>query len=576
MRESRRGEIALFAAALALRIAWAADLSRLPFFDLPTGDSLFYARRAAEIAGGGWIGRELSYPSSPLYPYLIAPFLVVGGRAAFWGIYLFQALLDASSAVLLRRTGKALFGARAGWIAGTAWAFYGLSVFYSADVMEATAAAFLANLFFCLLVTRRAEPSRGGHALGAGAALAAAALLRPHFLPLLPVALLASCALAPRGLRLRSAGAFAAGAGVLLGLSLARNVAASGEVVLVSPYSGLNAYLGNRRGAPGILAFPSGRGLRNDVDLREAAHAYPESVEGRRMSETEVSRFWWLETRREIAADPAAWAVLMARKLKLFWDSYEIPNHLDFEYFRGDSLPLAIAFVPFGLLAPLALLGMALVVTSPRDPRHVALVLLTLAYGASCSLFFIADRFRLPVCGWIALLAGFALDRILARAASGRWPAAIVAAGATIVLAFVLHVPPPPVHGTREHVMVAAALSGRGRIADAERLLRSAIDTDPGSAIAHFNLGRLLGSQGRAAEAEGEIGEAARLAPGFPAAQAALADLARSRGTPEGEAEARRRWEAALAIEPYGREADRIREALRSAGAEDPSPGDRR
>ena len=44
-----------------------------------------------------WLGEELTYPSSPLYPYLIAPFFLLGGRMTFWAIYLFQAALDAMS-----------------------------------------------------------------------------------------------------------------------------------------------------------------------------------------------------------------------------------------------------------------------------------------------------------------------------------------------------------------------------------------------------------------------------------------------------------------------------------------------
>jgi tetratricopeptide (TPR) repeat protein len=577
MPEARRREILLVAGALLLRLGWMWEMSRLPFFDLPTSDSLFYAQQAARIAQGHLIGTELSYPSSPLYPYIIAPLFLLGGKTAFAGVYLLQALLDALSVVLVARIAGSIFGRRAAWIAGAAWAGYGLAVFFTADLMEATAAAALANLSLYLLVASTAEGS-ASRWFGSGASLAAAALLRPQIIPLLPLAAAGAALLVARARRARAAIIFTAGVSLLLGLSLARNLAVSGEMVLVSPYSGLNAYLGNHRGARGYLSFPPGRGLRNDVDLKEAAHAYPEAIEGRPLRESEVSAFWWRETAREIAADPAGFAALALRKLALFWSSYEAPNHLDFEFFRATSLSLSLAAIPFGLIAPLSLTGVALTFTRAwRDRRILLVSLLAVAYGLSCALFFIADRFRLPVTGWLVVLAAGALTEILERASARRHVAALAPAALALLLGFALHAPPPAATGSREHVMVAAALAGRGRVDEAERLLRRAVAIDPGSAVARYNLGRLLIANGRAEEGGAALLEAARLSPDFSAAQAALGDLAMRAGTPAGNEEARRRYEAALAIEPYGREAARIRQAIAALDAKAPaSPGARR
>src|SRR5262249_26753371 len=170
--------------------------------------------------------------------------------------------------------------------------------------------------------------------------------------------------------RRRAAAALALGAILPLGLSLARNVAASGEWVVVSPYSGLNAYLGNHRGARGYLEFPKGVGLTNDVDLKEAAHVYPEAVEGRRLSESQVSAFWWRQTLREVAADPAAWLALLARKIALFWAPRETPNHLDFDFFRAASPALSAAAIPFALAGPAALAGLALALAGGLPDRR--------------------------------------------------------------------------------------------------------------------------------------------------------------------------------------------------------------
>ena len=591
MSEGRRGEIVLFGSALALRLVWATDLLRNPFLAFPTGDGLFYARQAARIASGSLIGSELSYPSSPLYPYLIAPFIALPGRSGFLAIAVLQAILDAASALLVRRTASSLFGAAAGWIAGIAWAGYGTAVFFASDAVEATTATFFANLaLFLLIVPARGDGARedGGsrrraegasaasprRSLFAGAWFGTAALLRPHFLVLLPLAAVLLLRGVPRRAALRGAASFGAGAALLLGLSLARNLAISGEPILVSPHSGLNAYLGNRRGANGYLTFPAGVGLRNDMDLREAARLYPEAAAGRSLSERDLSRFWWRETVREVLSDPAAWSLLMARKLRLFWSSYEAPNHLDFYFFRESSIALAIAAVPFGLIAPTALLGAGLVFAGAlRGRGAIAVALLALAYSGVCAAFFIADRFRLPATGWIVILASGGVSWILRAASGGRGARAAVAGLLVAALALALRVPPPPSHGAREHVMLAAALAGRGRTGEAERMLRRAVEIDPASSVARFNLGRLLASSGREAEGEEALKEAVRLAPDFAAAHAALGDLAARSGREGADTEARRSYERALGLEPYGPEADRIRNLLSGAGGNVPGPG---
>jgi tetratricopeptide (TPR) repeat protein len=558
MAEERRRDVLVFAGALLLRLLWILDLSRLPFFDLPTSDSLFYASQAARILDGHLLGTGLSYPSSPLYPYLIAPLLALDGRGAFWAIYMIQAVADSASALLLGRVASALFGRAAGWLAGAGWAAYGLAVFFSADLMEATLSAFLANLFLYLLIVRRRPPL-------AGLALGAACLLRPHFLPLIPLAgagIIYLGASRRRAVTMAAFAWFAAAAALPLGLSAARNYAISGEIVLISPYSGLNAYLGNHRGATGTIAFPEGKGLRNDVDLKAAAHVYPESIAGGPLSESAVSSFWWRETLHEIRKDPRGWAGLMAAKIRLFWSSWEAPTHLDFYYFRGGSIPLSLAAVPFGLMAPLALAAAILALAGrllldDREKARAALVLaaLTLAYGLLTSLFFIGDRFRLSVAGWIFVLASGGAAWFATTLSHAPRRAAVLPAACVVAIAVSLHVAPGAGLGVRERVLVAASLAGRGRTAEAELLLRRAVAIDPRSALARYNLARLLARSRRIAEARTEAESAVDLSPRFPAAHALAGDLAETLGDREA---AMGHYRQALEIEPYGAEARKL------------------
>jgi Flp pilus assembly protein TadD len=60
------------------------------------------------------------------------------------------------------------------------------------------------------------------------------------------------------------------------------------------------------------------------------------------------------------------------------------------------------------------------------------------------------------------------------------------------------------------------------RLDDAAREFREAVRLDPGSALAHTNLGYILYLQGHRDEAIAEYREALRLQPGFPLAAANL------------------------------------------------------
>jgi len=326
MSEGRRGDLLLFAAALLVRLAWVADLSRLPFFDLRRGtlSSTPGRRRGSPAAPRSEANSRtraapLPVPDGALLPTAgAAPPSPRSGSA--------RRSSTRPTRFLLRRAGAALFGPPAGWTAGIAWAGTALAVFFSGDLVEATAAAFLADLALLLLLARP-SPARDGLAgLSLAAALAPAAAGPPHD----PDRRGVPSRAAPR----REAMAVGRGA-PRRRVDPARRLPRPQRRRLRRadpdlPYSGLNAYLGNRAGATGYLTFPSGVGLRNDMDLKEAARLYPEAAEGRALTEGEVSRFWWRETAREIGRDPGAWAALMVRKGRLFWASYEPPNHLDF------------------------------------------------------------------------------------------------------------------------------------------------------------------------------------------------------------------------------------------------------
>ena len=100
-------------------------------------------------------------------------------------------------------------------------------------------------------------------------------------------------------------------------------------------------------------------------------------------------------------------------KTYLFWHGHEVGRNQDLYYARNFSSLLSmllwkssIAF-PFGVLAPLALLGIGLLWREGlhREPGSALLLLFLLSYALSVVLFFVTARYRLPVVPVLLLFA---------------------------------------------------------------------------------------------------------------------------------------------------------------------------
>ncbi|HVR08944.1 MAG TPA: hypothetical protein VMW75_12920, partial [Thermoanaerobaculia bacterium] len=486
---------AVFALALAVRLAYNFEIRDLPTLHELVMDAQRYDALARDILDHGWRPREAFY-QAPLYPYLLAAVYAVSGRSAT-AMRLVQAAAGALTAALAaiaagrlcqRAPGGGRDGAsdrrQAGAVAAAAGvmaALYAPAVFYTPLLLKTVPALLCESAALVLLLPpsgRAVSPARG---LAAGLALGGAALLQESLLLLAPAAalyLLAASSKAgtaesspgaeprhaggmaetappgaeprhpdgtagtappgaepPRagtaspGSRLagsrhaaargpkwswpaswaRAGAALALLAGTALALAPAAllNYAAGGELLLTSSQGGMNFYIGNARGATGTYAALSSGSQapeRQRADAERLAAAFATRERGRAVAAAhltpgEVSRLFWRETGREIAADPRAWLRLMLRKVRLFWNAYEVPDAEGFRVYRRESLLLSFDPVVFGTVAPLAAAGLLALARGDARQRRGALLLALLA-GTVCVsvvLFFVFGRYRLAV-----------------------------------------------------------------------------------------------------------------------------------------------------------------------------------
>lgn len=504
-RAKRRRLLLLVAAlAVAARLVYLAQSARSPFFSRPIVDAQTYDDMAVRIAAG-----EEPIPAPffqpPLYPYALGLLYALFGRSLLLA-RLLQMAAGTASACLIFALGERTFGRRVGLAAALAFSLYGPMIFYEGELL-APALIVLLNLLLAQSALAAIEKPSPGRALLTGALLGLSALAMSVVLPMALVIPL--CAWrswrgpAPRpgprrGLALL--GAFAAGLALVIAPVAWRNWRVGGELVPISTNGGINFFLGSGADFERKLAIRPGYewdGLLNEPIRQGIVSAGGQSEYFRR------------KALRLIAADPAGYGRVLLRKLRHLAGGGEIMRDIDIYAYRQYSALLSLlawkkglAF-PFGLLLPLALLGMALAVR--RRVRGAGLLLaFVLAHAAVLLAFFVTSRYRLNVLPFLALFAAYGglglWDLLRAR----RWRRALPAVAGTLLLLALCNWRVGAM--SREFSADACynlgtRLMHEGNLAAAREWLLRATAVDPLDPGANGNLGVIHEREGRPQEA---------------------------------------------------------------------------
>jgi len=509
-------------------------------------DARFFAETAAAIRGGHGAG-EHPYLLSPLYPYFLALFPSIEGEPATQaalGVRAVQAGLGAATCVLAARIAARAGGRGAGWMAGLATAFFGPLVHYETSVLVAGPQALFLTLAVDLAsgdpgaaaperpeaeaaetIGAGASRSRAARWAGVGLALGASAALRPTGLFVAAAFALALCAGALRGRRSSAILMLALVAGCALCVLpfTARNLAVSGEPVLLSANGGFNFWIGNHAGAQGVFQTPPGLDFERDP----LGLALAEAGLGRPVGYREASAWWRARALADIGADPLRWLGLLGFKLALFLHPVEIPQlGASFAWHRARAWPLwagwpldARWILILALAAPCAA-SLAGGAAAARRLRWPLVAFWT--YLAAICLFFVTARYRVPIVPLAAALAAVTVRSLLVLA-RGTWerPGATlalsggIAAAAFASLALYRAGGPldiPASTGTEER-QLGISLVEQGRYEEAIEVYRRALAEreDPRT---RGNLARALRAAGRIEEAIAEYQRVLAARPG--------------------------------------------------------------
>src|SRR5262245_27215815 len=393
-RHTRRLLVIVWLVAFVVRVAYVYGISGAPFYGLRLGDAEAYHGWAARIAGGDWIGQTVFY-QAPLYPYLLAGvYRLLGDSVTI--VRVIQALVGASSCALLAWTGISLFG-MAGAAAGFLLALYPPAIFLDGLLEKSALVTFLTA---ALLATLAIGASGRRNLFVLGAVLGLLALTRENALLLvLPIAVW----LWVSNRRAASLIPFAAGLAIVLVPVGVANFAVGGEFQLTTAQSGPNFYIGNHAGARGTYE-PLVTAHGSAADERQDATRLAEQASGRSLTPGEVSRFWTLRAFTFVRSHPIDWLALLARKLALTFNAFEITDtESQGVYAEWSSLLRALQPFDFGVVLALAVFGAVL--TWGAWQRLWIFYAVGATYALSVVAFYVFARYRFPLVPMLMLFA---------------------------------------------------------------------------------------------------------------------------------------------------------------------------
>ncbi|HUV30950.1 MAG TPA: tetratricopeptide repeat protein [Acidobacteriota bacterium] len=495
----------LLIVSFTVRLVYLNQVQTLPTVANPIMDERYHLELAEKINSETGMDPEPFF-RAPLYPYFFAAVYRMTGYSLYWS-RLLQILLGSFLPLLVLALGLRLFGRSvAYWAAGLA-ALYPSLIYYDASLLITSIMTILTTLLIWQLYRSESNPRLLNFVLS-GALLGLAALARPNILLLGPVLIVWIWLVIKPVIGLKKAiiGYVAIGVAALIVILpvTVRNYAVSRDLVFISWQGGYNLFVGNNREANGWSATVPG------VDPTwqggyDQSIAMAEAVAKRPLKRSEVADFWYGMAWQEISRSPGRFVGLLWHKLRLFVNGYEIPNNQNVYLVRDYSLlirPLmftGVVYFPYGLLAPLAVIG--IVLSLGRWRQHLLLYLLTGSYLLTLLLFFVCARFRQPLIPVLLLFAVYAVHRAAAFARRRQGKNLVLFLFFFALLAWesnhnLLGLRPDQVRA-EDMFVLGTSYAEQNDMAKAESYFRGAVGVDSTHARAWLNLGYIHSQRGK-------------------------------------------------------------------------------
>lgn len=398
--------LSIFILALSVRLIYIYESSANPSFLAPTVDSGTYDRLARSMAEGKGMNYEFFWQPF-FYPVFLSAVYLTSNSSIICAKVI-QILLGCLTCLLTYQLGKIIFNRRMGIIAGVMTALYGPLILFEAELLASGWATFWSIVLILLFVETAFRKSPWlCAALGVCGALSI--LTRPTFLPFLAVAgiwlavkLYQTIDKWPR-LILRL-GAILAGFLLIAIPAAVQNLRVTNHFGILPAAGGINFYIGNNPNYAETLTARPGWGWEEITRLPEQNGITGNMWEQQKYFNKRVINF--------VLTEPIIFLKGLAHKATQFLNSREIPRNVDIYLFTKWSRLLGLLVwkvggfgFPFGVLLPLAILGLASYWRQTPMPLKLFLIL----YPLSIILVFVATRYRVPIIPVLTILAAAGL-----------------------------------------------------------------------------------------------------------------------------------------------------------------------
>ena len=559
--------LCLFALAFSLRVVFAVQWQSMPYGGAPLLDAQVYDQWAWVLANGKSEGAHAFY-QSPLYPYLLSVIYLIVGHSYFAASVLGD-ILDSATVVLLGLMSYSLAGRSAAILSGVLGAFYAPMIFYTAPPMKEPLVLFLLALF-CYLALRSLNRNRIIDYLLCGLAFGGAVLARGNVLLLAPVLPIFTY-LKYKRKGLLDAALFLLAFILVIAPAAWHNFDAAHDFVPISYADGFNLYIGHSPYANGTNAYPPEVSTGPEQERLDTTWI-AENAAGKKLTPSEVSAYWRSKAVDFALHNPLAEFELLARKFFAFWNGSDSFDNYDASFIRQNFPSLINApLVGFWLITPLAAFAIFAGIWRLQRKRvqdFKFLLVCAFLYMGSVLIFYVTDRYRLPVVVFLIPLAGAALPYARKLVVERRKRELLTASlGALLFLALALSAPLDKVDlsafdwgtlvavyadkgdddktldafqkgtaismtlvGSQAYIRAAGIYEKLGQAGEAETLTARAVQLFPQDGVALYNLGRMQALRGAIGEALLTMQKAQQINPTYVLTYYAIAELFLKKG----------------------------------------------
>lgn len=378
---------------------WSTPLGMTPVLDGAENIAL------AEMIYRGTLPAEPFYRAM-LYPFMLAllRFAGVGSDVMMLAAGVLGMLFHVLTTLLVARTAFILWKTEtACLLGGLLYGFYPVAIYFAAEPLDITAAAFFLSLGLYLYVAYSSgnSPASG---LTSGLVIGIGGLVRAN---VLAVAGLFVADMLRRGSRQKP---FLAISAVIL-MTVAGGLAGwwnSGEFRLMPWQGAFVFYSANSAAANGkyfnhTILLPDRDLSYNPARLESEILYYKETGASETFSINDFNRFWQNKALLHIVENPGQWLGLQFRKLYYLLNNFEQYNNKTYAFHRAMSPLLRYNPLCWGLLLIVAVIALINAGSLNSELKKVLLALALLATGTLA--FFVSARFRLLLVPLLAAIA---------------------------------------------------------------------------------------------------------------------------------------------------------------------------